>query len=142
MYAPQSGLSDEVKDLVVDLLRAVTARIPGSEFLIPCRGWNGHVGVADTGYRDVHAGMAYGRPEPDSESERTLENSLAFNLLLGNTCLRNVTAISPYKSGHVATQIDFILFRKTMSFILFRKTMSKLVKDVKLIPRQEVALQH
>ena len=39
VYAPQSGLSDEVKDLFFDQLRAVTARIPASEFLIqwPCR---------------------------------------------------------------------------------------------------------
>ena len=36
VYAPQSGLSDEVKDLFFDQLRAVTARIPASEFLIPC----------------------------------------------------------------------------------------------------------
>ena len=34
VYAPQSGLSDEVKDLFFDQLRAVTARIPASEFLI------------------------------------------------------------------------------------------------------------
>ena len=43
VYAPQSGLS------------AVTARIPGSEFLIPCGDWNGHVGCAGTGYREMHA---------------------------------------------------------------------------------------
>ena len=36
VYAPQSGLSDEVKDLFFDQLRAVTARIPASEFPIPC----------------------------------------------------------------------------------------------------------
>ena len=43
VYAPQSGLSDEVKDLFFDQLRAVAARIPASEFLPmwrlerPCR---------------------------------------------------------------------------------------------------------
>ena len=36
VYAPQSGLSEEVKDLFFDQLRAVTARTPASEFLIPC----------------------------------------------------------------------------------------------------------
>ena len=36
VYAPQSGLSDMDKDLFFDQLRAVTARIPRSEFLIPC----------------------------------------------------------------------------------------------------------
>ena len=85
VYAPQSGLSDEVKDLFFDQLRAVTARIPASEFLIPCEDWNGHVGRADTGYREVHGGMGYGRPKPDIEGERILEYALAFDLLLGNT---------------------------------------------------------
>ena len=36
VYAPQGGLSDVDKDLFFDQLRAVTARIPRSEFLIPC----------------------------------------------------------------------------------------------------------
>ena len=85
VYAPQSGLSVEVKDLFFDQLRAVTARIPASEFLIPCGDWNGHVGRAGTGYREVHGGMGYGRPEPDVEGERTLEYALAFDLLVGNT---------------------------------------------------------
>ena len=38
-----------------------------------------------------------------------------------------------YKSGNVATQIDFIFFRITMR---------KLVTDVKVIPGEEVVLQH
>ena len=85
VYAPQSGLSDEVEDLFFDQLRAVTARIPASKFLIPCGDWNGHVGHAGTGYREVHGGMGYGRPKPDVEGERILEYALAFDLLLGNT---------------------------------------------------------
>ena len=56
MYAPQSGLSDEVKDLFFDQLDAMTARIPGSEFLILCKNWNNHVGHAGTGYREGHGG--------------------------------------------------------------------------------------
>ena len=64
VYAPHSSLSDEVKDWFFDQLHAVTARIPGSEFLIPCRDWNDHIGPAGTRYREVHGGMRYGRPEP------------------------------------------------------------------------------
>ena len=55
------------KDLFFDQLHAVTARIPASEFLIPYGDWNSHVGHAGTGYREVHGGMGYGRPEPDVE---------------------------------------------------------------------------
>ena len=58
--------------------------MPGSEFLILCGDWNGHVGCAGTGYREVHGGMGYGRPEPNVEGERTLEYVLTFHLLLGN----------------------------------------------------------
>ena len=57
VYAPLSGLSDEVMDLFFDQLRAVNARIPGSEFPVPCGYWNGHVVRAGTGYREVHDGM-------------------------------------------------------------------------------------
>ena len=66
VHAPQSGLSNKVKDLFFDQLCAVTARIPGLEFLIPCGDWNGHVGRAGTGYRKEHGGMGYGRLEPDA----------------------------------------------------------------------------
>ena len=65
MYAPQSGLSDEVKDLFFDHLRAVTARIPGSKFLIPCGDWNCHVVHAGTEYREVYGAMGYARLKPD-----------------------------------------------------------------------------
>ena len=77
-----------------DQLRAVTARIPASEFQIPCGDWNGHVGCAGPGYREVHGGMGYGRPEPDVEGERILEYALAFDCFLGTHVSRNVTAIS------------------------------------------------
>ena len=43
VYAPQSGLSDVEKDQFYDQLRATTAKIPSSEYLIPCGDWNGHV---------------------------------------------------------------------------------------------------
>ena len=60
VYAPQSGLSDEVKDLFFDQLRAVTARISASEFLIPCGDWKAMLAVQalDTGKCMVGWGMA------------------------------------------------------------------------------------
>ena len=58
---PTEWSSDEVKDLFFNQLGAVTARIQGFEFPIPCGDWNGHVGHASTGYREVHGGMGYGR---------------------------------------------------------------------------------
>ena len=76
----------------------MTTRNPASEFLIPCGDRNSHVGHSGIGYREVHGGMGYGRPEPDVEGERILEYALAFDLLFGNTYSRNVTAISSHTS--------------------------------------------
>ena len=113
---PTEWSSDEVKDLYFDQLGAVTARIPGSELLIPCGDWNGHVHHAGTGYGKVHGGMGYDRPELDVEGDRTLEYALAFNLLLGNTCSKKRDCyLITYKTGKVATQIDFILFTSSFS---------------------------
>ena len=102
LYAPQSGLSDKVKDLYFDQLCAVTA---SSEFLIPCGDWNGHVGRAGIEYREVHGWMGYGSSEPDVEDERTLGCALAFDLLLENMS-RNVTAISSHTSQGKCSQAD------------------------------------
>ena len=66
VYAPQCGLSDSVKDLFYDQIRAVTAMIPASEFLIPCGDWNGHGGSTGSGYKEVHGGYGYGKPDPDT----------------------------------------------------------------------------
>ena len=82
----------------------------------------------------MHGGMGYGRPEPDVEGERILEYALTFDLLLGNTCFRTHDShLITYKSGNISMQIDFILFPRTMR---------KLVTDVKVIPGDEVTLQH
>ena len=63
----------------------------------------------------MHGGMGYGRTEPDVEGERILEYALAFDLLLGNTCFKKRDShLITYKSGNIATQTDFILFRRTM----------------------------
>ena len=76
-----------------------TARIPGFEFLIPCRDWNGHVGRVGTGYREVHGGMGYRR----YQMLRVIEPysmPLAFNLPLGNTCYKKHDShFITYKSG-------------------------------------------
>ena len=57
-----------------------------------------------------------------------------MHLFLGNTGFKKRDShLITYKSDNTATQIDFVLFRKSLR---------KLVMDVKLIPGEEVALQH
>ena len=97
-YAPQCGLSDSVKDLFYDQLRAVTAMIQASEFLIPCGNWNGHVG-----YR-------YGKPDPDSEGERISAYTLAYDLFLGNTYFKKRDShLITHRFNNSASQTDFLL---------------------------------
>ena len=112
----------------------MTVMIPALEFLIPCGDWNGHVGSTGSGYKEVHGGYGYGKPDPDSEGERILEYALAYDLFLGNTCFKKRDShLITYRSGNTATQIDIMLFRKSLR---------RLVMDVKVIPGEEVALQH
>ena len=56
VHAPQCGLSDSVKGLFYDQIRAVTAMIQALEFLIPYGDWKGHVGSTGSGYKAM--GMA------------------------------------------------------------------------------------
>ena len=93
---PDTLGGDSVKDLFYNPLRVVTAMIPASIFLIACGDWNGRVGSTGSGYKEVHEGYGYGKPDPDSEGERILEYALAYDLFL-------IT----YRSDNTATQIDF-----------------------------------
>ena len=70
----------------------MTARIPGSKFLIPSGDWNSHVGHACSGFREMPGGKGYGRPEPGIEGERTLEYALHSTCFLGTHVSRNLTA--------------------------------------------------
>ena len=88
----------------------------------PCR-------RAGTGYREVHGRMGYGRPGPNVEGERTPEYALAFDLILGTLFKKRDSHHITYKSGNAATQTDFILFLKFVTY-------------AKVIPAEEVALQH
>ena len=64
----------------------------------------------------------------------TLWIKTGSDLFLGNTCFnKRDSHLITYRSGNTATQIDFMLFRKSLR---------KLVMDVKVIPGKEVALQH
>ena len=134
VYAQQCGPSDADKDLIYDQLRAVTTRIPALELLTHCGDWNGYVGRTVAGFREVCGGFVYGTLDPDTEGQRILEYALAYDLRIGNTCFKKQDShLITYKSGQAATQIDYIMFRKRMR---------NFVKEVKVIPGEEVAPQH
>ncbi|MES9950785.1 MAG: endonuclease/exonuclease/phosphatase family protein, partial [Candidatus Thiodiazotropha sp.] len=132
IYAPQANLSEAEKDRFYQMLQSTMAKIPASEQLIVCGDWNGHIGSKSTGFEEVHGGQAIGKR--NTEGERVLEFAFANELIVGNSWFKKKPEhLVTYQSGDAATQIDFILYRRS-----FRKQVS----NVKAIPGEECALQH
>ena len=127
VYAPQANLSEFEKDRFYQMLQCTVAKIPASEQLFVCGDWNGYIGSQSTGFEEVHGGQAIGKR--NTEGERVLEFAFANELVVGNKPEHLVN----YQSGNAATQIDFILYRRS-----FRKQVS----NVKVILGEEIAPQH
>ena len=132
VYAPQSGLDQSTKDAFYDDLQCVMSKVKDQEFLITCGNWNGHIGQMAEGFEGIHGGKAYG--ERNMEGERLLEFASSFDLVITNSffCKRKSHLVT-FHSGNNQSQIDYILVRKRD----FR-----CVRDVKVIPGEECALQH
>ena len=112
VYAPQANLSDFEKDRFYQKLQSTVAKIPASEQLLVYRDWNGHLGYQSTGFEEVHGGQAIGKR--NSKGERILEFAFANDLLVGNTWFKKKQEhLVTYQSGVAATQIDFILYRRS-----------------------------
>ena len=107
-------------------------KVPSSEILIPLGDWNGHFSEKAGGFEDVRGGFGYGTR--NSEVERILEFAMANNLFVANTCfMKRESHLVTYNSDNSKSQIDFFLYRKTFK---------SMVKNVKVIPGEECALQH
>ena len=127
MYSPQENLSEFEKDRFYQKLQCTVAKIPASEQLIVCGDWNGHIGSQSIGFEEVHGGQAIGK-------RRILEYAFTNELVVGNTWFKKKPEhLVTYQSGNAATQIDFILYRRS-----FRKQVS----NVKVILGEEIASQH
>ena len=132
VYAPQASLPAADKDRFYDQPQSTVALLPASETKIVVGDWNGHVG-ADAGvYGAAHGGQGFGTR--NTEGERVLEFAVANDMRVGNTWFKKRDShLITYTSGGHATQLDLILYPKPLS---------SSVKDVKVIPQQEVVQQH
>ena len=131
VYAPQANLSEFEKDRFYQMLQCAVSKVPASEQLIVCGDWNGHIGFQSTGIEEVHGGQAIGKR--NTEGERILAFAFANELVVGNTWFKKKSEhLVTYQSGNAATQIDFILYRRS-----FRKQVS----NVKVILGEECASQ-
>ena len=130
-YAPQSGLSDEVKDAFWATLTREVAAVDGHELLVLGGDLNGHVGRFPDGYDGVHGGWSVGTR--NREGERILDFADSLGLVLCNTIFRKRPAgLVTYSSGGAETQIDFILVRRQDR---------RLVRDVNALT-EECVTQH
>ena len=136
-HSNQSFSPTEIKNITFvegfyQMLQCTVATVPASEQLIVCGDWNGHVGSQSTGFEEVHGGQAIGKR--NTEGERILEFAFANELVVGNTWFKKKPKhLVTYQSGVAATQIDFILYRRS-----FRRQVS----NVKVILGEECASQH
>ena len=64
---------------------------------------------------NVHGGCGYDTLVLDIEVERILGYALAYDLLLFSMCLKKLRShLITCRSGNTATQIDFVLFQKSL----------------------------
>lgn len=131
-YAPQQGLSDEAKESFYADLVLLTSKIDQKEIIILGGDLNGHVGKTSSGYEDAHGGFGYG--VRNTEGERILEFGLALGMVVCNTLYQKRSSrLATFSSGGCNTQIDYIMMKNRDK---------KFLKDVKVIPSEEVFIQH
>jgi Endonuclease-reverse transcriptase len=103
-YAPQVGLSDDVKRRFWEDLEDIVKRVPSSEKLFIGGDLNSHVGT-------VRGGFGYG--EQNQEGEDILNFSIAYDLMVANTFFRKKKShLITFSSGQHSSQIDFVLTRR------------------------------
>ena len=131
-YAPQVGLDNIVKDTFYDQLHDTIRKVSDAETIVICGDLNGHTGKDANGYEGIHGGHGYGIR--NNEGENILEFAVVHNLVTGNSCFtKKDSYLITYQSGGNSSQIDYVLVRKSDL---------KLVRDIKVIPGEEVLTQH
>ena len=132
VYAPQIGLSDQVKQEFWDDLDDIVQRIPNNEKVFIGGDLNGHVGREASGFELVHGGFGYG--ERNAVGDKILKFVLAYDLVLGNTLyMKRDEHLVTFKNSSSWSQIDFFLTRRGD-----RRT----CKDCKVIPGESLTTQH
>jgi hypothetical protein len=85
-YAPQVGLSDDVKRRFWKDLEDMVRGVSSNEKLFIGRDLNGHVGTVRWGFERVHGGFGYG--EYNQEGENILNFAITYDLMVANTFFR------------------------------------------------------
>jgi exonuclease III len=110
-YAPQVGLSDDVKRWFWEDLENMVRGVPSSKKLFIGGDLNGHVGTIRGEFERVHGGFGYG--EQNQEGENILNFAIAYDLIVANTFFRKKKShLTTFSSGQHSSQIDYLLTRR------------------------------
>ncbi|XP_048483178.1 craniofacial development protein 2-like [Plutella xylostella] len=132
VYAPQAGCDERIKEKFWEEFDTTLMNVPSDDQLVIGGDFNGHVGKYNHDYERVHGGKGFG--SRNFEGECILEMATAFDLALVNTYFQKKDEhLITYKSGQHATQIDYMLTRRSDI---------KKVKDCKVIPGEPLTSQH
>ena len=109
-YAPQVGLSAQVKEEFWNDLDGLFQSIPPEEGILVGGDLNGHVGREADSYQSCHGGFGYG--ERNEEGKAILDLAVAYNLMIANTYFKKRDEhLITFESGRARTQIDYLLTR-------------------------------
>ncbi|XP_046862544.1 uncharacterized protein LOC124456042 [Xenia sp. Carnegie-2017] len=132
-YAPQQFCEEDEKQRFWNQLEEVTTNVKETEQLIVVGDLNGHIGRERVeGFERCHGGKSIGRR--NEEGDKILDYARSKDLAVVNTFFTQRDGNTyTYKSGLSQTVIDFIMIR--------RDDLGD-VKNCKVIPGEEIALQH
>ena len=83
IYAPQTGLQEEVKEEFFADVERVIEGLAMEERLIVGADLNGHIGTSSEGAERIHGGFGFGRA--NAEERRVLKFAVPFDLTIANT---------------------------------------------------------
>ncbi|XP_055823235.1 uncharacterized protein LOC129891775 [Solanum dulcamara] len=131
-YALQVGLEKEIKRRFWEDLDEVVVNIPPTEKLFIGGYFNRHIRFVSTGYDEVHRGFGFENRNGGGVS--LLDFVKAFGLMVANS-------IFSKKEEHLVT---FCSLRATVQidFLLLRKDDKGLYKECKVIPSENLTIQH
>ncbi|VDP13261.1 unnamed protein product [Heligmosomoides polygyrus] len=132
VYTPQTGCTEHYKDEFYLALEEAIRSVPEGDYLSVAGDMNGHVGSRRRGVERVHGGKGVGMVNPDGE--RIIDLAVAHDLVIYSTFFaKRESQKVTYASGGRRAEVDHILVRRPNL---------KTVRDVKVLPGEEVASQH
>ncbi|XGW12159.1 hypothetical protein V3C99_013104 [Haemonchus contortus] len=132
VYAPQAGCPIYEKDEFYLRLDETIRSVPEGDYLTIAGDLNGHVGSERRGLERVHGGKGVGLR--NDEGERVLALAIAHDLAVCSTFFaKRKSQKVTYSSGGKETEIDHVLVRRSSL---------KTVKDIKVLPGEDLAPQH